>query len=108
MKMRTNLMKSRILFAAILFLSFAFKATAQTAEIVGPTLNCQGTPVTLTVNITGLTGPFTYLWQFTGATTPTLTINNNSLLRVQVTGTNAQGNQQTVNSPFRIFLFFPA
>jgi len=101
-------MKSRILFAAILFLSFAFKATAQTAEIVGPTLNCQGTPVTLTVNITGLTGPFTYLWQFTGATTPTLTINNNALLRVQVTGTNAQGNQQTVNSPFRIFLFFPA
>lgn len=108
MKMRTNLLKSRILFFGIIFLSFAFKSVAQTADIVGPTINCQGTPLTLTVNITGLTGPFTYLWQFSGATTPTLTINNNALVRVQVTGTNGQGNQQTVNSPFRIFLFFPA
>ncbi|MEP7171109.1 MAG: T9SS type A sorting domain-containing protein [Bacteroidota bacterium] len=106
--MRTKLIKSRILFAAIVFLSFTVKSFAQSADIVGPTINCQGTPLTLTVNINGLTGPYTYLWQFGGQTTSTITINNNALVRVQVTGTNANGNQQTVNSPFRIFLFFSA
>jgi len=106
MKMSTKLMKSKILFAGIIFLSFAFKSVAQNAAIVGPTFNCQGTSLTLTININGLQAPYAYLWT-NGATTATVTINNNSILRVAVTGTNAQGNLQTVLSPFRLFLFLP-
>jgi len=106
MKMITKLMKSKILFAGIIFLSFAFKSVAQNAAIVGPTFNCQGTPLTLTININGLQAPYAYLWT-NGATTATVTINNNSIMRVAVTGTNAQGNLQTVLSPFRLFLFLP-
>ena len=106
MKNITKLIKSRIL-NSLVFMLLAGAAYSQSAAIVGPTVNCQGTPLTLTVNITGLTAPYTYLWT-NGATTSTVTINANTLIRVNVTGTNSGGTQQSVNSPWRLFLFFPA
>lgn len=102
MKMFTKLIKSRVILSAIICSLFAFKANAQSAAIVGSTINCIGTPATLSVNVNGLQAPLSYLWS-NGATTATVTINNNALLRVRVTGTNG-----AVNSPWRIFLFLPS
>ncbi|MFI5219641.1 MAG: T9SS type A sorting domain-containing protein, partial [Bacteroidia bacterium] len=102
----TKLIKSRIL-NSLVFMLLSGAAFSQSAAIVGPTINCQGTPLTLTVNITGLTAPYAYLWT-NGATTSTVTINANTLIRVTVTGFNAGGVLQSVNSPWRLFLFLPA
>jgi len=106
MKTATKLFQ-KPLFALIAFCLFTSVAYSQSAAIVGPTINCQGNSLTLTVNITGLTGPFTYQWS-NGATTPTVTISASAFLIVTVTGTNASGNQQSVTSAPRIFLFFPS
>jgi len=93
--------------AAAAFLFLGSSANAQTATIVGPTLNCQGTPLTLTVNITGLNGPYSYQWT-NGATTSTVTVSATTVIRVTVTGTNNNGATVSVNSPFRLFLFLPS
>lgn len=101
----TKLIKSRVLYL-LAFVMISGSAFSQSAAIVGPTINCQGTPLTLTVNITGLTAPYAYLWT-NGATTSTVTISANTLIRVTVTGFNAGGVLQSVNSPWRLFLFLP-
>src|SRR5215510_2840284 len=106
MTRKTTFLKKSILHIALLLL-VSSATFAQSANIVGPTLNCQGTSLTLTVNITGLQPPYDYLWT-NGATTSTVTINNITLIRVRVTGTNAGGNQQTIFSPWRLFLFLPS
>ena len=105
MKNITKLIKSRIL-NSLVFILLSGAAYSQSAAIVGPTINCQGTSLTLTVNITGLNAPYAYLWT-NGATTSTVTINANTLIRVTVTGFNAGGVLQSVNSPWRLFLFLP-
>lgn len=106
MTRKITFFKTAVLHISLLLL-LSSSAFAQSANIVGPTINCQGTPLTLTVNITGLLPPYDYLWT-NGATTSTVTINSITLIRVRVTGTNAAGNQQTIFSPWRLFLFLPA
>lgn len=108
MKMITKIMKLRLLFISMIVIIFAFKSSAQSVDIVGPTFNCQGTPLTLSVNINGLYPPFRYLWS-TGDTTSTITITNNALVRVRVSGRNPLiGHREKVFSPYRIFIFFPS
>ncbi len=106
--MKKSILLTTALMATIALLSFtATESNGQSASIVGPTINCQGTPLTLTVNVNGLQPPYTYAWT-NGATTSTVTINATTLIRVTVTGTNANGVSQSVNSPWRLFLFFPS
>jgi hypothetical protein len=105
--MKKTILLFTALLATVSLLSFtATESKGQSVNIVGPTINCQGTPLTLTVNISGLQPPYTYAWT-NGATTSTVTINATTLIRVTVTGTNSSGAIQSVNSPWRLFLFFP-
>ena len=106
MKKITNLLKEKMLLVILLGL-FTASAQAQSAAVTGSTIGCIGDTKVLGVNITGpLSAPYTYLWS-NGATTSTISIVNTGLFRVAVTGTGANGNSQTVQSPWRIFLFFP-
>ncbi len=103
-KLFTRLM---IAIGSIIFLSFSLSPLkGQSVKINGPTFNCEGTSLTLTVSITGLQPPYTYLWS-NGATTSTVTISSTTLIQVTVTGTNANGAQQSVTSPWRLFIFSP-
>ncbi len=106
MKKFTEFLKEKMLLVMLLGL-FTASVNAQSVAITGSTLGCLGDPKVLGVNITGpLSGPYSYLWS-NGATSATLTILNTGLFRVTVTGTGANGNSQSVTSPWRIFIFLP-
>ncbi|MCC6383805.1 MAG: T9SS type A sorting domain-containing protein [Bacteroidia bacterium] len=92
---------------AVSFSLISAMSFGQSAVINGPAINCQGNPLTLSVTVNGLLPPLTYAWT-NGDTGPTTTINATTLIRVAVTGTNSSGSQQTVNSPWRVFLFLPS
>ncbi len=62
-----------------------FVAPPISASISAPSVLCYGQTTTLTANVTGGMGPFTYLWN-TGATTQTITTNSAGTYSVTVTG----------------------
>lgn len=104
MKKITRLFREKMLLI-ILFGLFAASTQAQTAAITGSTIGCIPDAKVLGVAVTGpLSAPYTYLWS-NGATTSTISITNTGLFRVSVTGTGANGNSQTIQSPWRIFIF---
>ena len=111
MKMFSKFIKINILFIGILIMGTVSKTVAQSAEIIvpsticsGPFYACEGSSFTLAVNITGLQPPYKYLWTG-GATTSSVTVTSDTLIKVRVRGINSLGVQQTVFSPWRTFKF---
>src|SRR5258705_7100653 len=105
-----NLIKPALL-AIIAYAFLVNNVSAQSANITvpssacqGPYYNCSGGSFTLAVSITGLQPPYKYLWTG-GATTSTVTVTTDTLIRVRVKGTNSQGLQEMVYSPWRNFKF---
>lgn len=84
-----------------------FVSPPVSATITGPSIICNGQTVSLTANVTGGTGPFTYLWN-TGATTQTITTSSAGTYSVTVTGaapgfcTATETKVLTVNPPIVI------
>jgi hypothetical protein len=119
-KNRPNLMKSSakkikieilVMFSALAII--AGNVTAQSVAITvpagcqAPYYACEGNSFTLAASITGLLPPYKYLWTG-GATTSTVTVTTDTTIRVRVKGTNSQGLQQMVYSPWRNFKFLPS
>lgn len=106
MKKITKLFKERMFLILVLGL-FTAGVQAQTAAVTGSTIGCIGDTKVLGVAITGpLSGSITYLWS-NGATTSTISITATGFFRVAVSGTGPNGNQVTIQSPWRLFIFFP-
>lgn len=106
MKKITKLFKERMFLILVLGL-FTAGVQAQTAAVTGSTIGCIGDTKVLGVAITGpLSAPITYLWS-NGATTSTISITATGFFRVAVSGTGPNGNQVTIQSPWRLFIFFP-
>jgi len=107
MKKITKLLREKMLLVLLAGL-FTASAQAQTVAVTGSTIGCLGQPKILGASISGpLTGPYTYLWS-NGATTSQIAITNTGLFRVRVTGTGPGGTALSIQSPWRIFIFFPS